>query len=107
MLDSRHKAAEIKQENRQGYDGVSDSQRKGKMNVPWHLSLLRKTHPGICLQRGSFISPPRRGFVARCEVCAGEISADRRDLGLLHISTHALGVIVASWPPCKLQFLLL
>lgn len=42
VLDSSHKAAEIKQENRQEYDGVSDSQKKGKMNVPWHLSLFRK-----------------------------------------------------------------
>lgn len=58
---------------------------------------------GICLQRGSFISPPHRGSVARCEVCA-----DRRELGLIHISTLALlFCIVASWPPCKLQFLLL
>lgn len=42
VLDSRHKAVEIKQENRQEYDRVSDSQRKGKMNVSWHLSLLTK-----------------------------------------------------------------
>lgn len=59
---------------------------------------------GICLQRGSFFSPPHTGSVARCEVFGGQISAYRRELGLLHISTVALGVIVASWPPCKLHF---
>lgn len=58
-----------------------------------------------CKEVHSFLH--HRGSVARCEVCAGQIAADRRELGLLHISTHALGVIVASRPPCKLQFLLL